>query len=111
MRNASRRRPPRDGPLLALVVFAGLALVAGLALGAFAGIEECGYALFLLLGLVAIAGRAELAELNRRAWTSVFGGTGARIVPVARAVWLAWGALTTAACVIALLTSAFRAAT
>ena len=98
----SRRR---EGPLLALVTFAALAGIAALTIGAVAGVEQCGYVLFALIGVAAVVARAELAELTRRVWTGLFGGEGRAIAAGARVVWLVWGVLAVVAATAGLVAS------
>jgi hypothetical protein len=92
-----------EGPRLAVVTAFGAAMLLVFALGAASGMEEFGYLLFLLAALAAIFGRDELAELNRRMWTAIFGGTGERAFRVARVVWLVWGVFATFAAAVGLV--------
>lgn len=109
MPKSLRSQAQLEGPRLALLVLVGLSGLAALALGAAAGVEECGYVLFLLAGLAAIAGRNELAELNRRVWTGIFGGRGELVARVARVVWLAWGVIAAGAAAAGLVAAALGA--
>jgi hypothetical protein len=98
-----------EGPRLAIITAFGAAMLLVLALGAASGAEEFGYVLFLLASLAAIFGRDELAEINRRVWTAIFGGTGERVFRVARTVWLVWGVFATFAATAGLVAAALGA--
>lgn len=107
----ARSRINREGPALAFLTLCALTVVSALALGIAVGVEECGYALFLLIGVGTVLGRGELAEVNRRVWVGIFGGTGSWVPKVWRPLWAGWGVLAISASGIALISSVISTVT